>query len=181
MVAFSPMSYRFTVKDYHRMSEADVFDPDDRVELFDGRVFDMAPVGSRHAACVKRLAARFASGIGERAILSVQDPIYLDDRSEPQPDLALLRPRSDYYAAEHPHPADVLLVVEVAETTLEYDLHDKAPRYLAVGIPEVWVIDVVREVVHMATAEATRAIARGETIAPAAFADLVLEVTDILG
>ena len=175
------MAYRFTVKDYHRMAEADVFDPADRVELFDGRVYDMAPIGSRHASCVKRLAALFPPLIGGRAILSVQDPIHLDYRSEPQPDLALLRPTPDFYAGEHPHPADVLLMVEVAETTLEYDLLDKAPRYVLAGIPEAWVVDVVREVVHVATTDTTRAVLRGDTVAPAAFPDIVVEVAAILG
>ena len=176
------MSYRFTVKAYHRMAEADVFAPDDRVELLDGRVYDMAPVGSRHAACVNRLSALLAAAIGGRAILSVQNPIYLDDRSEPQPDLALLRPRSDFYSGEHPHPSDVLLAVEVAEATLEYDLYEKLPRYLEAGIPEVWVVDVVREVVHLGTTTAApRTIARGETVAPEAFPDVVLEVAAILG
>ena len=112
--------------------------------------------------------------------------MYLDDLSEPQPDLALLRPRSDFYGGEHPRPSDVLLAVEIAETTLEYDLHDKTPRYLGAGIPEVWVVDVVREVVHVATTAVTRTavtrtFARGETVAPGALPDLVLEVAAILG
>ena len=181
MVVFSPISYRFTVKDYHRMSEADVFAPDDRVELLDGRVYSMAPIGSRHAGCVKRLVSLFGPGVGQRAVLSVQDPMYLDDLSEPQPDFALLRPRSDFYGGEHPRPSDVLLAVEVAETTLEYDLHDKTPRYLGAGIPEVWVVDVVREVIHVATTAVTQTFTRGETVAPGAFPDLVLEVAAILG
>ena len=162
------------------MAEAEVFDPDDRVELFDGRVYNMAPIGSRHAACVKRLAALFAAQIGSRAILGIQDPIYLDARSEPQPDLALLRPRPDFYAGEHPRPSDVLLAVEVAETTLEHDLHAKAPRYLEAGIPEVWVVDVVREVVHVTRGGTTSQLGAGESLAPLAFPDLVLEVTAIL-
>ncbi|MGI8809550.1 MAG: Uma2 family endonuclease [Acidimicrobiales bacterium] len=168
------------MKDYHRMAEAEVFAPDDRVELFDGRVYDMAPIGSRHAACVKRLASLLGPQLGTRAMLSVQDPVYLDDRSEPQPDLALLKPKADFYAAEHPRPSDVLLAVEVAETTLEYDLHAKAPRYLEAGIPEVWVIDVVREVVHVATTKATRTFTRTESVAPRAFPDLVFHVAAIL-
>ncbi len=95
------MSYRFTVKDYHRMAEADVFEPDDRVELVDGRVYEMAPIGSRHAGCLKRLIALFGPPIGARAVLSAQDPVHLDAHSEPQPDLALLRPRPDFYAGSH--------------------------------------------------------------------------------
>ena len=104
----------------------------------------MAPIGSRQAACVSRTAAVFAARVAGRAIVSVQNPIELDERSEPQPDVALLRARADFYEGSHPQPADVLLAVEVAETTLGYDLSRKAPYYLARGIPEVWVVGVVR-------------------------------------
>jgi Uma2 family endonuclease len=180
-VALSPTAYRFTVKDYHRMAEADVFEPDDRVELFDGKVYERAPIGSRHAGCLKRLVAFFGPPIGPRAVLSAQDPIYLDDRSEPQPDFALLQPRSDFYTRDHPPPSEVLLVVEIAETTILYDLKAKAPRYLAAGIPEVWVIDVAREVIHVLTPQSTCSVGRSESIAPLAFPDVVLDVAAILG
>jgi Uma2 family endonuclease len=163
------------------MAEAGVFAPDDRVELFDGEVLELAPIGSRHAACVKRTAAVFAAGVAGRAIVSVQDPMELDARSEPQPDLALLRPQPDFYAGSHPQAADVLLAVEVAETTLRYDLNRKAPRYLAAGIPGVWVVDVVRQVVHVLTPDNARVLARGDSVAPQAFPDLVVEVTAIVG
>jgi Uma2 family endonuclease len=169
------------VKDYHRMAEADVFEPDDRVELFDGEVYEMAPIGSRHAACVRRLSSALSSHIGDRAILSVQDPIALDDHSEPQPDVALLRPRSDFYATEHPQPADVLLAIEVADTTLLFDLDRKVPRYLEAGIPEVWVVDLIGEVVHIMTPGRTRTAARGATVGPEAFPDIVLDVAALLG
>jgi Uma2 family endonuclease len=180
-VALSPTTYRFTVKDYHRMATADVFEPDDRVELLDGRVYEMAPIGSWHAACVKRLTSSFVSGLGGRAIVSVQDPIWLDDHGEPQPDVALLRPRADFYQDGHAGPGDVLLIVEVAETTLAYDLEQKAPRYLAAGISEVWVVDVVRRVVHVMTAGDTRTVAAGASVAAHAFPDLVLDVAMIVG
>ena len=162
------------------MAEAKVFGPDDRLELIDGEVFEMAPIGSRHAACVRRLVRSFAQ-LGERAIVSVQDPIELSERSEPQPDVTLLRPADDFYAIAHPAPADVLLAVEVADTTLAFDLERKAPLYLAAGISELWVIDVVREVVHVATPAGSRVVRRGESLAPQAFPDLVLEVSAIVG
>jgi Uma2 family endonuclease len=174
------MSYRFTVKDYHRMAEADVFEPDDRVELFDGRVYEMAPIGSRHAGCLKRLNALFAPLNGTRAILSVQDPVYLDEHSEPQPDFALLRPRPDFYTGSHPQPSEILLAVEIAETTIAYDLQLKVPRYLAAGIPEVWVTDVVREVVHVHRGGTTMQLRAGDSLSPLAFPDMVLEVAAIL-
>lgn len=163
------------------MAKADVFGPEARVELFDGRVYEMSPIGSWHAACVRRLSALFAAGVGDRAIVSVQNPIWLDEYSEPEPDVALLRPRADFYKAEHPGPDDLFLVVEVAESTLAYDLKAKAVRYVATSIPEVWVVDVVREVVHVVTADGGRTVKRGDVLAPAAFPDLVVEVADILG
>ncbi len=180
VVAFSPTAHRFTVKDYHRMAEADVFGPDDRVELLDGEVFELAPIGSRHAACVKRLTRLFMTQVGEGAIVGVQDPIQLSERSEPQPDVTLLRPRADYYAGGHPLPPDVLLVVEVSEATADFDRTTKLPLYVAAGIGEVWIVDLVAEVVHVATPGGTRTVARGGSLAPQAFPDLVLEVTAIV-
>jgi Uma2 family endonuclease len=180
-VALSPTAYRFTVKDYHRMAEADVFEPDDRVELVDGEVFEMAPIGSRHAATVRRLTAALRSGISDRAMLGVQDPVQVGDRSEPQPDVTLLRRRPDFYADHHPMPPDVLLVVEVADTSLRHDLLRKAPMYLAGGVPEVWVVDLVAGVVHVMRAEARTELRAGESISPLAFPDVVIEVAAILG
>lgn len=126
-VAFSPTTYRFTVKDYHRMAEADVFEPDDRVELVDGEVFEMAAIGSRHAAWVSRFSHLLWPQIAGRAIVSVQQPIQVGEYSEPQPDVALLRWRHDFYADHHPSPPDIHLVVEAADTSLRHDLVRKAP------------------------------------------------------
>lgn len=180
-MALSPTEHRFTVKDYHRMAKADVFDPEDRVELFDGRVYEMTPIGRRHAACVNRLTALFVPRVRDRAIVGVQNPIWLDEYSEPQPDVALLRVRADFYKGGHPGPDDVLVVAEVAESSLAYDLEQKAVRYVATEIPEVWVVDVVREVVHVVTAGGSRTVGRGESLAPQAFPDLVVDVADIVG
>ncbi len=135
---------RFTVDEYHRMAEAGILGEDDRVELIDGEIVAMSPIGSRHAAVVSRAAETLARAAGGRAIVRPQCPILVDDWSEPQPDLALARPRHDYYGAEHPGPADVLLVVEVADTSLEYDRDTKAPRYAQAGIPELWIFDLHR-------------------------------------
>ncbi|MGH9154512.1 MAG: Uma2 family endonuclease [Acidimicrobiales bacterium] len=113
--------HRFSVDDYYRMAESGVLGPGDRVELIEGEIVEMSPIGSRHAACLRRLVALFSEGTRGRAILSVQDPVRLDQHSEPQPDLALLRPRPDYYADGHPGPGDVLLLVEVCDTTWAFD------------------------------------------------------------
>jgi len=140
--------HRLTVDDYHRMAESGILGSDDRVELIAGEVLDMSPIGSLHAALVRALARWLADSAGSTAIVAVQDPIQLGDSSEPQPDIALVKARSDYYAAAHPGPADTLLIVEVAESSLAYDLGVKVPLYARHGIPEVWVIDAATRTTH---------------------------------
>ena len=179
-VALSPTAYRFTVKDYHRMAEAEIFDPEDRVELIDGEVVEMSPMGSRHAACVSRLSHLLMPQAGERMIVRSQLPIQVGDFSEPEPDIALLRWRDDFYADHHPMPADVHLVIEVADTSLRHDLVRKAPLYIAGGVPEVWVLDLVAEVVHVIRGADSQQLRAGDSLAPLAFPDLVLEVAAIL-
>jgi len=132
----------FTVDEYYRMAEAGLFSEDDRLELIEGEVVEMSPIGSRHAACVDRLNRLFSTQVGGRAIVRVQSPIRLGRYSEPQPDLALLQPRDDFYAQAHPEPEDVLLVVEVAGTSAAYDREVKIPLYARSGIPEVWLVDL---------------------------------------
>jgi Uma2 family endonuclease len=134
--------HQLTVAQYHRMAETGVLAPGARVELLEGVIVDMAPIGSRHAAVVKRLNALLTQAVGARAIVSVQDPLRLGDHDEPQPDLALLRPRADYYAAATPTAADTLLVVEVAQSSAAYDRDVKLPLYAQHGVPEVWLVDL---------------------------------------
>ncbi|MBU6276971.1 MAG: Uma2 family endonuclease [Planctomycetes bacterium] len=141
--------HRITVDDYHQMAAVGIIGPEARVELVAGEILDMSPIGSLHAALVRALARRLAEAAGNRAIVAVGDPLHLDDASEPQPDLALLAPRGDWYAAAHPRPADVLLVVEVAESSLAYDLGVKVPLYGRHGIPEAWVIDARTRTAHV--------------------------------
>jgi len=179
-VALSPTTHRFTVKDYHRMGAADIFEPDDRVELIDGEVFELAPIGTRHAASVRRLDRMFSS-LGDVAMLSVQSPVQVGEFSEPQPDLTILRFRSDFYEDHHPMPPDIHLVIEVADTSLRHDLVRKAPLYVAGGVPEVWVVDLVTDTLHVTCGGQTVQLRPGESVAPAAFPDLVLEVAEILG
>ncbi len=137
-----PQRHRYTATEYHRMAAAGIFGEDDRVELIQGEIIDMAPTGSLHAGTVKYLVAALMRVIGERAMLSVQDPVALNGYSEPQPDLALLRPRPDFYKQGHPNAADVLLVIEVAESSVTYDREVKLPLYAAHGIPETWLVDL---------------------------------------
>ncbi len=131
---------RFTVEEYFRMGEAGIFTEDDRVELIDGEIVEMTAIGTRHAECVNRLTKRLVTLAGDDAVVSVQNPVRIGGFSVPQPDLAVLRPRS--YAAAHPNPADVLLIVEVSDTSLDYDTAVKLPLYARSGVTEVWVVDL---------------------------------------
>ena len=131
-----------TVDDYYRMAEAGVLAPDARVELIEGEVVDMATIGTRHASRVNRLNHLLTAAVGKAAIVAVQNPVRLSQRSEPQPDLSVLRPRDDFYDAAHPTAEDVLLLIEVSDTTSRYDREIKAPLYARHGIHELWVVDL---------------------------------------
>jgi Uma2 family endonuclease len=130
------------VEDYYRMGEAGILAPDARVELIDGEIIDMPPSGPPHAGAVNRLVRLLGQAVGDRAVLLVQNPVVLSRHSAPQPDLALALPRADFYAARHPGPADAVLVIEVADTTLPFDRDVKVRLYARHGIPEVWLIDL---------------------------------------
>jgi Uma2 family endonuclease len=134
--------HRLSVADYHRMGETGILGPDLRTELLDGEVIEMPPIGHPHAGTVKYIANRLKETVVVTAVVAVQDPVWLDDRTEPLPDIALLRPLPDYYRSAHPGPADVILLIEVADTSLEYDRQVKLPRYARAGIPEVWLVDL---------------------------------------
>ena len=124
------------------MGDAGVFAPDARLELIEGEIVEMAPIGSRHAGAVNVLTQLLVRLAGERAVVAVQNPVIIGDRSVPQPDLALLKPRADSYSGAHPTPSEVLLVIEVADATLAFDIGTKVPLYARHGIPEVWVVDL---------------------------------------
>lgn len=181
-------THRFTAKDFHRMVEAGILREDDRVELLHGEIVDMPPIGPGHAAGVNRLLNVFLPLQGERkAIISVQNPIHLGEHSEPQPDLALLKPRPDFYAQGHPGPREILLVVEVMESSAGYDREVKVPLYARFGIPETWLVDVERgliEVYREPGSEGYRQVhtlRRGERLSPEAFPQLILTVDEVLG
>lgn len=134
--------HRLTVSDFLRMGEGGILGEEARVELIDGDLIDMAPIGSRHAAMVGRLTHLFVPAAGDRAIMWVQNPVFLDKHTMPQPDIALLKPCTDSYSSAHPRAEDVLLTIEVAETTLAYDTKVKLPLYARAGILEAWLIDL---------------------------------------
>ncbi len=144
-----PQRHAVSAEEYLRMGEAGVFAPDARLELIEGEIVEMAPIGSPHAGLVKVLNRLFSRAAGDLAIVSVQDPLIVGERSVPQPDLALLKPRTDSYTRSHPTAADVLLVVEVADSTLPFDLGTKIPMYARGGIAEVWVVDVQERAVRV--------------------------------
>jgi len=140
--------HRITVEEYYRMAEVGLLAEDARVELIEGEIIDMAPIGSRHGAVVSRLDELLQRAAGERAIVRSQTPLRLSRSSEPQPDLALVKRRRDFYEAAHPVPADVFLVVEVSDTTMRYDREVKVPLYARHGVPEVWLVDLAKRRVH---------------------------------
>ncbi|MBI2754429.1 MAG: Uma2 family endonuclease [Betaproteobacteria bacterium] len=137
-----PQRHAVNAQEYLRMGEAGVFAPEARLELIEGEIVEMAPIGSPHAGAVNVLNRLFVRLAGDLAIVSPQHPLIVGDRSVPQPDLALLKPRADSYSRSHPEAADVLLVVEVADTTLSFDVGTKIPLYARSGIAEAWVLDV---------------------------------------
>ena len=175
----------FTVEDFAHMGEAGIFAADDRVELIDGEIREMTPIGPSHAAIVDRLAELLISRLAGKVNVRIQNPIRLGRYTEPQPDLVVARRRTDYYAHRHPEAGDVLFVVEVADSSLAYDQVEKAPRYAAAGIPEAWLVDVAGEMVTVCTGPGTdgyteeRLLRRGEEVACAAVAELRLPIDDI--
>ncbi|MDX1532353.1 MAG: Uma2 family endonuclease, partial [Rhodothermales bacterium] len=178
----APAQRRFTVDEYYAMARAGILTADDRVELIEGRILAMSPIGSRHAACVKRLARLLHERLGDHAIVGVQDPVRLGDLSEPEPDVSLLTPRADFYAAAHPGPADVLLLVEVADTSAGVDRRVKLPLYARSGIAEVWLVVLDEDAVEVHRSPGPDGYGdrarheRGDLVHPAAFPEATLAV-----
>jgi Uma2 family endonuclease len=176
---------RFTVDEYHRMIEAGIFNENNRVELIEGELIEMAAAGGRHIATVNDLTMWFAPRLLGRAIVSVQNPVQLS-RSEPEPDVALIRPRPDRPRTAVPQAEDVFLIIEVSDASFGYDHGTKVPIYAAAGIPEVWVVDLVRRrvLVHRSPDgdlyREALVIDRG-TLPPVAFPDLAISVDEIFG
>lgn len=131
-----------TVDEYHKIGDAGILRPEDRVELIEGEMIEMAPIGARHFAMVNKLNTLLVAAVGKDGIVSIQNPVVLPPRNEPQPDLAILKPRSDYYRNQLPNAKDILLLIEVADTTLEYDRDAKIPTYAQHAVPEVWLVNV---------------------------------------
>jgi Uma2 family endonuclease len=169
------------------MATYGILTEDDRVELIEGEVIQMPPIGSPHAACVDRLNRLFSRRVGNEAIVRVQNPVQLSATSEPQPDLAILRPRDDFYATGHPGPQDILLLIEVADTTLSYDRGVKLPLYARLGVSEVWLVDLEHEAVEMHRTPGLDGYGshesrlRGDLVSPEGLPQIELAVEAILG
>ena len=177
----------FTVRDFYQMAEAGIFRDDDRVELLAGEVVEMTPIGSRHAACVDRLHRMLHDRLVESSVIvRVQNPIRLEEHSEPQPDLAVIRFRSDFYRDAHPGPGDVLLVIEVADTSADVDREVKVPLYAQAGIPEVWVVDLAARAVDVYREASPqgyrhhRRMGPGDGLSPDQLPSLQVAVSDVV-
>lgn len=178
---------RFSVDDYHRMVGAGILCESERVELIRGEVVPMTPIGPRHNGCVNRASAAFASAVAKKAIVQTQGSVRLSFFDEPEPDLVLLRPKADFYISAHPHPADILLIVEIADSTLAYDSRIKARLYAESGVPEYWLADVAAGIVARYTDPVdggyrdVHTFRRGAMIAPALLPDVRIAVEDLVG
>jgi Uma2 family endonuclease len=179
---------RFTVDEYDRMGEAGILGEDDRVELVDGQVVEMTPIGPLHAGTVNRINRVLSSRLGERAVVGVQNPVRLAAfDSEPQPDAMLLRPRDDFYTKSHPGPDDVILVIEVMDASAAYDRGVKLPLYARAGVPEVWLLDLERAAMEVhrrpgPDGYADARVLRGpESLSAELVPDVAFRVSDFLG
>ena len=168
------------------MAETGVLPPDAHVELLDGRILDMSPIGPFHGGVTKFLNQHFTVAAKGRWIMAVQDPVRLDEHSEPQPDVMLLKPAADFYRKRHPQPEDVFLLVEVSDSTLATDQEEKLPAYGRAGIPEVWIVNLIEETIeiyrepHLAGYASKTILRSGGKATPQAFADVEVNVTELL-
>ena len=181
-----PRSRKFTVDEYYRMAEVGILKPDERVELIEGEILVMPPIGPEHAWNVDLASDFITRRIDERFIVRSQNPVRLSDASEPQPDIAIILRRPEGYLAAHPTPADVLLIIEVADSSLEYDRNIKAHIYGRSGVPETWVRNLPEDCIERFIEPGPDGYARhtvhrrGETLTPVALPDLELAVGDLL-
>ena len=176
----------FDVDDYHRMVEAGILTEDDRVELIDGEIVAMTPIGPRHNAAVDRATRALVQAVGDRAIVRVRGSVRLDRFREPQPDIVLLRPQPDFYASRMPGPPDILLIIEVSDSSRDYDRDLKSRVYSESGVPEYWIVDLDARTVtcgqepgggafrHVGTYPA------GQSLAPRALPDCAIPVNALL-
>jgi Uma2 family endonuclease len=178
---------RFTVEDYERMSEVGILRPESRVELLDGEIVEMSPIGPPHSSVVNRMTRLLVQRVGEQAVVVVQNPLRLVPSSEPEPDFVLAAERADFYGSAHPTASDVLVVIEVSDSSLRRDRLVKVPIYAREWIPEVWIVDIGGGRVHVHTDPADgeyrliRTAYRGEELRPTLLSSVMITVDEILG
>ena len=177
----------FTVDEYYRMAEAGILRPEDRVELIDGEIIEMCPIGDRHAGCVNIANEVLVGAFRGKAVISVQNPLQLTNYTEPMPDIVLLKPRKDRYRSKKAMAEDALLVIEVSDTTFLYDLNVKLKRYAKAGVPEVWIENLKKDLLLVFRSPAgetygtTLTLKRRDAVSVSAFPEAVFQVEDFLG
>ncbi|MGD1712289.1 Uma2 family endonuclease [Dapis sp. BLCC M172] len=177
----------FTVDEYYKMLEAGVFTENERVELIRGEIINMSPMGIRHSACVKPLAELFILRLAKTVTVGIQDPVRLNNTSEPQPDVSLLQRRPDFYETQQPQPEDVFLLIEVSDTTIKYDREVKISLYAENNIVEVWLVNLTEECLEVYRQpiangyEIVQTFQRGETVTIQALPNVTFTVDEILG
>jgi Uma2 family endonuclease len=177
----------FTVDEYYKMAEAGILTEDERVELIEGEIIQMSPIGYRHATCVTRTTTFFIRAFEWKAVVTSQNPLLLTEWTAPQPDITVLRPPFESYDTRLPKAPDVLMVVEVSDSSLRYDRDIKVPLFAAAGCPEVWIEDLQNDLIFVyrdpsgKAYKTTRTFHRGDTLSPIAFPDKTFAVDDLLG
>jgi Uma2 family endonuclease len=177
----------FTVDDYYRMAEFGIIGPEERVELIDGEIIQMSPPGNRHIACVNCATSAFVEAFRQRAIVSVQNPLRLNIYNEPQPDIVVLKPRTDFYESTHLAAEHVFFVVEISDTSLAFDRKVKLMRYATFGVPEVWIEDLNHDLLlvfrqlESKSYKSLLTLRRGDSVSPLVFPDVIFKVEQLLG
>ncbi len=181
------LTHKFTIEQYHKMAEVGILHEEDRVELIKGEIIEMSPIGVKHAATVNRLNQLLQQKLGQRIIVSIQNPIKLTDTSEPQPDVTLLKSRHDFYETKIPTPEDIFLQVEVADKSLNYDRDVKIPLYAENKVMEVWLIDINNQSIRVYRQPQNNSyqdihiVTKGQNIYPQAFPDTIITLDEIFG
>ncbi|MCU7244872.1 MAG: Uma2 family endonuclease [Microcystis aeruginosa WS75] len=186
-MSLSLITRKFTVEEYEKMTTQGIIKPDEKVELIRGEIIKMSPMGTRHAAGIDRLTQLLYQKFGDLILLGVQNPIRLNNNSQPEPDLSLLIPRSDFYVAAYPCPQDIYLIIEVSDSTIDYDRNTKIPLYAEANIKEVWIINLKEECLEVyrhplhGSYQAIQKYYRGESIFIESFPEIELTLIEILG
>lgn len=177
---------RFRVKEFRKMTEAGILPEESGWEIIDGYLIDKMTIGSKHASIVKKLNKILSVSLGDRAIVSVQDPVQIDDYNEPEPDIALLKPREDFYAGGHPTAKDVVLIIEVSDANITYDREVKTALYADAGFAEVWLVNLKDDTIEQYSElksgryHSVKIVEKGDSISSNAIENLSLGVDEIL-